>query len=193
MTLVGEKYDTIDKRVMTRLLGSLSANSSGQRNESTLTMSRIVARLLEGRRHMMKRVIEKRLYEAVADHPFNEKSGGAGFVGGTPSLAYTPRNVQLDNDAQMISAIMATRNSKDLSRMSWLEYLGFDQEAEAQRRELEEELYDPIFQTAVPFDSPANGGASPAAARRRRPPRSRSGQAEDGHRQHVHHEVRVHP
>lgn len=160
MTLHGDKYDTLDRRIMTRLLGALTQSSSGQRNESTLTVARMVARLLEGRRHMLRRVIERQLYKAVAEHPFNEKSGGNGFQD-TPSLAFTPRNVQLDSDAQMVSAIMATRNTKDLSRMSWLEYLGFDQEVEAQRRQLEEELYDPIFQTAVPFNSPDNTGGQP--------------------------------
>lgn len=155
-TLDGAKYDTIDKRIVTRLLGSLSSNTQGQRNESTLTMARMVARVLENRRHMLKRQIEQRLYKEVTGHNRNK-----GVFEDTPSLAFTPRNVQLDNDSQMIQAIMATRNTKDLSRQSWLEFLGFDQEVEAQRRELEEELYDPIFQTAVPFNSPANGGPPP--------------------------------
>jgi hypothetical protein len=161
-TLVAERYDTIDRRLMTRLLGALTATSTGQRNESTLTVARMVARLLENRRHMLKRVIEKKIYDSVAQHPFNAKAGGTGFQD-VPNLAFTPRNVQLDNDAQMVSAILATRTSKDLSRQSWLEFLGFDQEVEAQRRELEEELYDPIFQTAIPFNSPANttGGGPP--------------------------------
>jgi len=47
--LDGSKYDTIDRRIINRSLGSLTVTSSGQRNESTLTIARGVARLLESR------------------------------------------------------------------------------------------------------------------------------------------------
>lgn len=169
LTLQGEKYDTLDRRILSRLMGALTVASNGQRNESSLTVARGVARVLESRRHMMKRTLEHRLATAVVEHPYNLKAGGLGFQE-TPNLAFTPRNVQLDNDAQMIQAILSTRNSKDLSRESWLEFIGFDQEVEAQRREMEAEAFDPIFQTAVPFDSPANASPQATGATGGRPP-----------------------
>jgi hypothetical protein len=41
-----------------------------------------------------------------------------------------------------------------MSRDTILEYLGLDEATEAQRLELEEQIYDDIFKTAVPYSSP---------------------------------------
>jgi hypothetical protein len=150
-TLASEKYDVLDRRIMSRCLGALTIASNGQRNESTLTVARGVARTLETRRHMMKRMLEDRIARAVVEHPENK-----GVLDAEPNLAFTPRNVQLDSDAQIVQAIMALRTQKELSRESTLEYFGFDQATEAQRRESEADFYDPIFQTQVPFNG-ANG------------------------------------
>ena len=104
---------------------------------------------------MMKRALEKHIARAVVEHPDNE-----GKFEDEPNLAFTPRNVQLDTDAEIAQAIMALRTQKELSRESTLEYFGFDQATEAQRREFEEESgFDDIFQTQVPFSA---GGRRPA-------------------------------
>lgn len=151
-TLDPSKYDTLDRRIMSRCLGAVSIASSGQRNESTLTIARGIARLLESRRLMMKRALERYVARAIVDHPYNE-----GKFEDEPNLAFTPRNVQLDSDSQVIQAVMALRTQKELSRETILEYFGFDQDVEAQRREHEEESgLDSVFQTSVPFDSPLN-------------------------------------
>lgn len=163
--LQAEKYDMIDRRILNRLLGAVSIGGSGQRNESTLTIARGVARQLETKRHMLKRTIEEHVARAVVEHPLNEQ---AKFEG-EPNLAFTPRNVQLDSDQQVTQAVLALRTQKEISRESLLEYFGFDQSVEAQRREYEEESgLDDIFQTQVPFDGQGgpgaggNGGAIPA-------------------------------
>jgi hypothetical protein len=156
--LDAQRYDTIDKRLMDTCLGSLTVTSNGQRNESTLTVARAISRLLESRRLMMKRVLEEKIARAVVDHPLN-KSGGKDKFEDEPNLAFTPRNVQLDADSQIVQAVLNLRTQKELSRESTLDFFGFDQEAEAQRREHEEESgLDEVFQTSVPFDSPANQG-----------------------------------
>lgn len=152
--LDGTKYDTIDRRIMARALGALAVATSGQRNESTLTIARGIGRLLETRRHMMKRALEEHLARAIVEHPANE-----GVFDEEPKLTFTPRNVQLDNDGETVRAILALRTQKELSRESTLEYFGFDQATEALRREVEEESFDDIFQTVVPFSSPGQGGA----------------------------------
>lgn len=153
-TLDTDKYDVIDRRILSRCLGALSVASSGQRNESTLTIARGVARLLESRRHMVKRALEKHIARATVDHPFNVDK-----FDDEPNLAFTPRNVQLDSDAQITQAVMALRTQKELSRESVLEWFGFDQEVEAQRREYEEESgLDAVFGTTIPFNSPGNNG-----------------------------------
>lgn len=160
MTLDSSKYDTLDRRIIARLLGALSIASSGQRNESTLTTGRMVARLLENKRQMLKRTLEKYIARAIVEHPMNE-----GKFDGEPNLTYTPRNVQLDNDAQVVQAVLALAARKDLSRESELEFFGFDQAVEAQRKLNEEETgLDDIFGTAIPFDSPQNAGGMPPGA-----------------------------
>lgn len=159
--LDSSKYDTLDRRIMSRAIGAMTIASSGQRNESTLTVARGIGRLLETRRHMMKRALEEHLARAIVDHPAND-----GVFSEEPKLTFTPRNVQLDNDGETVRAILALRTQKELSRESTLEYFGFDQATEALRREYEEETFDDIFQTIVPFSSPGlgaegQGGESP--------------------------------
>lgn len=157
LTLQPEKYATLNKDILNRLLGALAPVSGGERSESMPGAGRGMARILESRRLMLKRSLEAKIAKRIVEHPLNAEAAGAGKgFEETPRMAFTPRNVQIDNDSQMIQAILSTRNSNDLSRESWLETIGFDQEVEAQRRANEEERFDPIFQTAVPFDSPAN-------------------------------------
>ncbi|GAB3863381.1 hypothetical protein GCM10028801_30870 [Nocardioides maradonensis] len=193
--LTADKYDTLDRRILSRTLGALTIPSSGQRNETSLTVARGVARLLENRRHMMKRVLEERLARAVVEHPLND-----GIFKQEPNLTFTPRNVQLDSDAEVTSAILALRTQNELSRESTLEYFGFDQNVEALRREIEEEQFDDIFKTMVPFSAagpdggtgqqqpeapqvsgarggrPKGGGDSPQSPQGKTGPRSASGQ-----------------
>jgi hypothetical protein len=106
---------------------------------------------------MFRRFIEENVCRAIVEHPRN-----AGKFETEPNLAFTPRLIQLDSDAEFIKAVLALRTQKELSRASVLETFGFDQGVEAMRREIEEEEYDDIFQTAVPFDSPANQAGTPA-------------------------------
>lgn len=158
-TLIREKYDVLDHRILSRVLGALTVAGSGQRNESTVTIARMVARLLESRRHMLKRSLERnfarRIMDANPDAGFEEE----------PNLAFTPRRVQLDADQEISQLILALRQQKEISRESILEYVGFDQSVEANRRIVEAQMYDDIFETAVPFNSPINnGGGLPPGA-----------------------------
>lgn len=148
------KYDTLDRRILARCMGALTLGGSGQRNESTVTIARGIARLLETRRHMFKRTLEKEFARRIVDHPEN-----AAMFDHEPNLVFTPRNVQLDTDDSVARSIMTLRTQKELSRESTLEYFGFDQSVEALRREFEKEEFDDIFGTIVPFSSPDQGGA----------------------------------
>jgi hypothetical protein len=154
--LQSEKYDLIDRRIMQRAMGALAMGSSGQRNESTVTIARGIARLLENRRHMFKRRLEKEFARRIMDHPDNE-----GLFDHEPNLVFTPKNVQLDDDAEVARSILALRTSNEISRESTLEHFGFDQATEALRREFEEDNYDDIFKTQVPFSAGQPG--APAA------------------------------
>lgn len=151
-----DKYEVLDGRIASRLLNTLNtAGTSGQRSDTSLTMSRTVARAMEGRRHMMRRFLERNIAKAVVDHP---KNAGL-FIEGAPSLVYTPPNIQLDTDLGVAQVVQAARTTGDLSRESFLDYFGFDQEVESMRVALEATKYDDVFQTRVPFDSPTNNDA----------------------------------
>jgi len=157
LTLQQEKYDVLDTRLMARLLGTLSLGSRGQRNETNVTISYAVARNMENRRHMMKRAFERHIARRIVDDPRN-----AGVFAGEPNLVYTPRNISLGFDAALMQGILSLRTQRDISRETILEYVGLDQETEALRMEIEQDVFDDIFKTAIPFSSPAGSGPDPA-------------------------------
>jgi hypothetical protein len=107
---------------------------------------------------MFRRYIEENICRAVVEHPRNE-----GKFKDEPNLAFTPRIIQLDNDSEFYKSVLALRTQKEISRNSTLETFGLDQDVERMWREIEEEQgYDDVFKTAVPFNSPDNEGAGGA-------------------------------
>lgn len=167
VTLMHDKYDLIDRRLLASCLGSLQVAAQGQRAENSITIARAVGRLLESQRADIRRMLVQRIARAVVMEPRN-----AGRFSAVPNLQFVPPHIQLDNDAAITQSILQLRQMNELSRDSTLEYFGFDQAIEAQRREDEEDLYDDIFHTQVPFNSPnptlsggsgaAPGGGAPA-------------------------------
>ena len=169
LTLQREKYDTLDARLLARLLGTLTIGATGQTKETQASLSHAVARSLENRRHMLRRTLEKHIAKAICEHPLNKKADGSPLLEDEPNLVYTPRNISLGWDQPYLQALMALRTQKEISRETLLEVFGLDQSTEAMRRENEEERFDAIFGTQVPFSSPAmqnpNGGpVAPAVA-----------------------------
>ena len=158
-TLQSEKYDVIDTRILMRLLGTLSLGARGQRNETNITLSHSVARMMENRRHMMKRSIELKFVKAICDHPKNRKANGDKHVEEEPNLVFLPRHVTLGFDAAMLQAMLSLRTQREISRETILEEFGLDQATEALRMEHEEEVFDEIFKTQIPFAAPGMGGA----------------------------------
>lgn len=148
-TLIAEKYDVLDSRLLSRLLGTLSLGGKGQRNETQETISFSVARVMENRRHMLKRTLEIEIARAIVDHPRN-----AGVFESEPNLVYSPRNVALALSPAYVTALLGLRTQREISRETILEFFGLDEATEAQRMEMEEEFYDDIFKTQIPF----NGG-----------------------------------
>lgn len=144
--LQGEKYEVLDSRILSRLLGTLTIGGRGQRNETQETLSGAVARVMENRRHMLKRTIELHMARAVVEHPRN-----AGLFESEPNLVYTPRNIALALDPSYVAGLLSLRTQREISRETILEYFGLDQATEAQRMEMEEEMFDEIFKTAIPY------------------------------------------
>ena len=157
LTLQSEKYDVLDTRILMRLLGTLSLGARGQRNETNLTLSHAVARMMENRRHMMKRAIERNICKAITEHPRNKK-GDTQVIEEEPNLVFLPRHVTLGFDAALLQAMMSLRTQREISRETILEQFGLDQATEAMRMEHEEEVYDEIFKTQIPFAGPGGMG-----------------------------------
>jgi hypothetical protein len=157
LTLQGEKYDTLDARILMRLLGTLSIGSKGQRNETNVTLSTAVARMMENRRHMIKRTLEKRLLRVITEHPNNQRQGKP-VIEESVSMVFTPRQISLGYDQSLVQALIGLRTQREISRDTILEQFGLDQATEAMRMEHEEEFYDDIFKTQIPFASPGVGG-----------------------------------
>jgi len=159
LTLQVERYDLLDRRIAARALGAMDGAGDASGESGGQVRTRMIARNLEARRRMLRRTVERNLRDAIWNHPANAAALSEYKDDEKPSLAFTPRNIQVDNDSQMIQAVVSARQARDLSRESYLSFLGFDQDVEAQRREREEELgYDAIFQTAVPFSAAGQDG-----------------------------------
>lgn len=152
--LQAAKYDMIDSRILARLLGTLTIGATGGgRSENQETLSYAVARVMENRRHMLKRTLEFQIARAVVQHPKN-----AGVFDTEPNLVYMPRNVSLSMDAAYVQGLQSLRTMREISRETILEYFGLDEATEAQRMEMEAEMYDDIFKTEVPYTSTGNPG-----------------------------------
>lgn len=148
-----DAYEVLDARILSRALATFAAPGRTS-TDSTSTFSDTLAASIQSRRHMIKRTLEAEIGRAIVDHPRN-----AGKFTTRPSLVFTPRTVAIGTNQPVLTALMALRTQRELSRDTILEYLGFDQATEAQRMELEEKIYDDIFQTQVPFAAPGAGGA----------------------------------
>lgn len=147
LTLNPEKYEMIDQRILNRLLGTLSAGGRNSgRGETQDTLSASVARVMENRRHMLKRTIEIEIARAITNHPKN-----AGVFQTEPNLVYTPRRIALTMDAAYAQGLQALRTQREISRETILEFFGLDESVEAMRMEMEAQFYDDIFKTEIPY------------------------------------------
>lgn len=182
-TLDEGRYNTIDARLVFRALGSFapSAGSSGSLGGSSSQVkevSLVVSRGFENRRHQIGRALERALFRPTVDR--NEE------LTETPSLVFSPRRISLDVNNDIVQAVLKLRDRGELSRGTALEELDYDQEVEAIRRVREEEEFDDIFETHVPFDSPdntqggnGNGKATPNDVEGGRPKGSRTKKSGD--------------
>lgn len=146
-----DKWAVIDERVLMRLWGTFQLPSQVSGRETSLTLSRVIARGIESRRHMLKRTIEKELIREVQGMPHNIDQKFTEDTG----IEFAPRRMELEMDPALINVLQELRDRGDLSRETILNELNFDQGLEARRREIEKEDYDDTFTPVnVPFDSP---------------------------------------
>lgn len=148
MTLKAERYNALDSRITGRLfqmfvLGNYSAGTSG---DDTVKLVKMIARGMEGRRHMMRRSLEQKLWGPMFDANDNMET--------EPKLRFAPRSIALDFDAAFASFLLQLREANEISRETILSMFDLDQGEEAMFLEREAEDFDETFQTQVPFAAP---------------------------------------
>lgn len=155
-TLRAERWNAIDSRITARLyqmfmLGNYAAGAAG---DDSIKLVKVIARGMESRRHMIQRSLEKHIFRPLFEG--NEE------LSGRAKLQFHPRSIALDFDAAYASFLFDLHQANDLSRETILNQFDLDQALEAELKQREEELYDDIFKTQVPFSTP--NPANPANA-----------------------------
>lgn len=149
-TLKAERYNSIDSRISGRLYLTMisGAYQTGTTGDDSVKLTKVIARGLESRRHMLRRSMEEHVLKPLYDRNDSLTT--------KPKLRFHPKNIALDFDANFASFLLDLRASGELSRETILSQFDMDQDDEARLLEREREVFDDIFQTATPFDSPAN-------------------------------------
>ena len=149
-TLIESRWQVLDSRLVFKALQSYSPVVQGGNSSGTgvSEMSRVIARGMESRRHMVLRTLEAKMFDLIVEA--NED------LDETPSLEFTPRRISLDFNADIIGQILKLRDRGDISRETTLEEIDFDQDVEVLRRSQEKIRYDEVFSSATPHSSPQN-------------------------------------
>lgn len=155
-TVAQSRWEVLDSRLVFKALNTYAPVVQGGNSSGTgvSEMSRVVAKGLENRRHMILRAIERDVFKLILDK-------NQGVIDEMPSLAFTPKRITLDVSADIIGQILKLRDRGDISRETTLEELDFDQDVEVLRRAQERVLYDKVFESSTPHSSP---DANPYAA-----------------------------
>lgn len=147
-TLMETRWQVLDSRLVFKSLQSYSPVVQGGNASGTgvSEMSRVIAKGMESRRHMIVRSLERAIFRKILDR--NED------LDEMPTLEFSPKRISLDFNADVIGQILKLRDRGDLSRESMLEEMDYDQEVEVLRRAKEKAMYDEVFQSGVPHSSP---------------------------------------
>lgn len=157
-TLKGERYDNLDNRLQATVWGTFAA--TGEDTADPLKLGSIVAAGLEGERKMMGRWVENHIFQRIRDT-------NPGVFTSRAKLRFHPGTIAFAFDPARMMFLQEMRNNRQLSRDTFLTEAGYDQADEAEMLELEEDIYDPIFQEQVAFSTPAGGpGQNPSDLRR---------------------------
>lgn len=123
-----------------------TGNSAGASGDDSIKLAKFIARGMESRRHMIRRSLEKYIFRPMWEN--NDE------LTSFPKLEFHPRSIALDFDAAYASFLFDLRQANELSRETILNQFDLDQELEAEYRRREQEEYDDVFKTQVPFSTP---------------------------------------
>lgn len=161
-----DKWDTIDDRLISRLLRQFGPRKGGDTKSEDL--AQLVGLWLENERHMLNRTLERNVFELIAAR--------------NPSLAeraklrFYPKRIALAFDQAYASFLLDMRERNEVSRDTVHTEFGLSQADEAAMREREEKKYDDTFKTlATPGAGPAGGGPGGGAPAFGAPPPEPSG------------------
>lgn len=153
-TLAPEKYRLLNGMLADRLYQTFITNTSSTKDDST-KLARIVARGMESRRNMLRLAIEKHILK-----PTYEKNRTK--FAEAPKMQFHPTQVALMFDPALATYLLDLHQIGDVSRETILNQVDLDQTDEARWRQREKDNgLDDIFQSANPYDSPANQSARP--------------------------------
>lgn len=151
VTLQPDRYNGLDARTTARLFGVLASGnfSAGTRGDDSIKLSRVIARGLSSRRHMMKRSLEEMLLRPIVE-------ANPDVFSDLAKIRFHPKRIELDWDATLAQFLLELRDRNDLSRETILEEVDFDQETEFRRRQREAKDYDQVFQSRSPWGPGGN-------------------------------------
>ncbi len=155
-TLQSENYDLLDGRITARLYNMfvLGRSGSGAGGDDSLKLSKMIARGMESRRHMIVRSLEKHIFDEIYEKNENLNS--------SPKLRFHPNSIDLTFDSARAAMVLDLRDRGELSRDTALSQFDFDQEDEANYLEREEKRFDKVFKTINPNNQGVAGPGGPA-------------------------------
>lgn len=153
-TLDPDKYRLLNGMLADRLYQTFITNTSSTKDDST-KLARIVARGMESRRNMLRMAIEKNILKPTYERNKTKFAEA-------PKMQFHPTQVALMFDPALATYLLDLHQIGDISRETILNQVDLDQTDEARWRQREKDNgLDDIFQSANPYDSPANQSAKP--------------------------------
>ena len=146
MTLVPEKHDVIDVRLTAAVYGTFAA--TGSDSEDPIKTGRVIGAGLEGRRRMMRRILEAKVFDRM--RLSND------WLTGRAKLRYHPEKISLVFDSAWANTLLDLREANEISRETILSQLGLDQSDEFALRQREKAKFDKVFETFVPHGANPN-------------------------------------
>lgn len=114
-TLQQSRWEVLDARLVFKALNSYAPVVQGGNSSGTgvSEMSRVIAKGLENRRHMIMRSLEKHVFKAII-----ERNKGVPDFDEMPSLRFTPKRISLDFSADIFGHILKLRDRGDILQSS---------------------------------------------------------------------------
>lgn len=142
LTLKPERYNVLDARITSRLYQVFMTGNyaAGTKGDDSLKLSRVIARGMESRRHMIRQSLMENVFKPCQEA--NEDQ-----LKDVPRMNFNPKRIALDFDSTIATFMQDLRDRGDISRGTILSEMDLNQDEEARKREREKENgYDKLFE-----------------------------------------------